>query len=122
MKGHKIPGTEDTGQPSKPKKRDAKFGEAGVTEDGLYYNDRERIVIVNASTEPSKEDKEAAKIAQTALSEITAIKESLKPQEPPVVNVEVKAPEEKSKKVRKTVVRDDKGDIAYIEEEEVSDE
>lgn len=123
LKGHKVEDiVSNQTPPSKPKKRDAKFGEAGVTEDGLYYNDRERIVIVNASTEPSKEDKEAAKIAQTALSEITAIKESLKPQEPPVVNVEVKAPEEKNKKVRKTVVRDDKGDIAYIEEEEVSNE
>jgi len=106
--------------PTKPKQRDAKFGEAGIDEQGRYYNDRERIIIVNNET--SEEDKETAKMTKAVLSEVEEIKKSLKPQEPPVVNVEVKASETPSKKIRKTVVRDDDGNITHVDEEEVPDE
>lgn len=122
LKGHKL-GAEDSGQPTKPKKKDAKFGEAGIDEQGRYYNDRERIIIVG--NEKSEEDKETAKMTKAVLAEVEEIKKNLKPQEPPVVNVEVKVPETnepKSKKTRKTVVRDEDGNITHVDEEEVPDE
>jgi hypothetical protein len=122
LKGHQVPGSTNnaanSGMPTKPKKRDAKFGEAGVTEDGLYYNDRERIIIVG--NERSEEDKETAKMTKAILDEVAEIKKDLKPTEPPVVNVEVKAAEASpTKKVRKTIVRDENGDISHVDEEEV---
>ena len=121
LKGHKVdPAAQNSGMPTKPKQRDAKFGEAGIDEQGRYYNDRERIIIVNNET--SEEDKETAKMTKAVLSEVEEIKKSLKPQEPPVVNVEVKASETPSKKIRKTVVRDDDGNITHVDEEEVPDE
>ncbi len=118
LKGHKV-GAENSGMPTKPKKKDAKFGEAGITEEGLYYNDRERIIIMG--NERSEEDKETAKMTRAVLDEVAAIKESLKPVEPPVVNVEVKN-EKPAKKVRKTIVRDNEGNISHVDEEEVIDE
>lgn len=119
FKGHKVD-AENSGMPTKPKKKDAKFGEAGITEDGLYYNDRERIIILGNET--SEEDKETARMTKAVLEEVGELKRSLKPQEPPVVNVEVKASEKPTKKVRKTIVRDDEGNISHVDEEEVIDE
>ena len=119
LKGHKV-GAENSGKPTKPKQKDAKFGEAGIDEEGRYFNDRERIIIMGHET--SEEDKETAKMTKAVLAEVEEIKKNLKPQEPPVVNVEVKVPETKepqTKKTRKTVVRDEEGNITHVDEEEV---
>jgi len=124
LKGHNVDGVtggaQNSGKPSKPKQKDARFGEAGIDEQGRYYNDRERIIILGQET--SEEDKETAKMTKAVLAEVEEIKKNLKPQEPPVVNVEVKASEAPSKKVRKTVVRDDEGNITHVDEEEITDE
>lgn len=118
----------------------AQGGKAGVTQTGLYYDDRERITITLSQDELKsylnkiadktdiKTDDETAKIAETLLSEIEKLHDKtdkLAPGEPPVVNVEVNVPdkqEPQNKRVRKTIVRDEGGDIAYIDEEEVDDE
>jgi hypothetical protein len=125
LKGHKVDGTapNNSPNPTKPKQKDAKFGEAGVDEHGRYFNDRERIIIMGQET--SEEDKETAKMTKAVLAEMVELKKNLKPQEPPVVNVEVKVPEPKeshTKKTRKTVIRDDEGNITHVDEEEVPDE
>jgi hypothetical protein len=122
LKGHKVdPGNaQNSGMPTKPKQKDARFGEAGIDEHGRYFNDRERIIIVGH--EQTEEDKQTAKMTKDVLEEVKEIKKNLKPQEPPVVNVEVKASEAPSKKVRKTVVRDDDGNITHVDEEEIADE
>ncbi len=121
LKGHQVPGStsnaENSGMPTKPKKKDAKFGEAGVDEHGRYYNDRERIIIMGHET--SEEDKETAKMTKAVLAEVEEIKKNLKPQEPPVVNVEVKTSDAPTKKIRRTLVRDDEGNITHVDEEEV---
>jgi hypothetical protein len=120
----------------KPPKVFADDGNAGVNEDGLYYGGREKINISVSpeelksylggllQQEKSEDNVKNAKMIETLLSEVEKIKDS-KPQEPPVVNVTVEASEkmeEKPRKIRKTIVRDDNGDAMYIDEEELNDE
>jgi len=131
LKGHKPPTTL------------AEDGYAGVNEDGYYYDGRERITLSVSpeelksylggllQKEQADDNTENAKMVETLLSEIEKLDEkvdNLAPQEPPVVNVEVKVPETpvkeevKPRKTRKTIVRDENGDAKYIDEEEVTDE